>query len=498
MKKIITAFSLLFVLIIQAQTVSINGTSYGTITEAITAANENDVIMVSGIHTEAITISKSITLKGTDPTTDIIQEASSPSTSGSGTGTINVIRAEDTDVLTVTIENLGIRNGNSAENGGGVNIDKVTGKLILRNLIIENNSTAKNGGGLSIVGSNAEVKECTIRNNSSSLDGGGIIFASNNGASTDTVISLQQSLIDSNTGRNGGGIFINGNKGFGDNFKINTEIVNTTISNNTTFSAGSGAGGGAIWTRTADYLGAGGGSNVTLKMVHATVYNNSHASDAKTGLQFTKSSGASASTNFSIYNSIVVSADLVAKKALNFANTNTTDVVNCILGGLNAAPASIVDDANKNNSKGKTATFAGISALSDEGGATQVLAFGDGSNSDDYCTATTGITLPNVDQRGAVREGVSDAGAFEFGGTLSTKNFQSFSTMSIYPNPSDNVIYIKGIDNIEIIQIFSVLGALELEINNKNFFDVKALSKGIHFAKVKSNKGIFSSQFVVK
>ena len=56
--------------------------------------------------------------------------------------------------------------------------------------------------------------------------------------------------------------------------------------------------------------------------------------------------------------------------------------------------------ALKNNQKGKTATQAGLTGvLSDEGGNTQVLPISPGSNSDNYCTVATGITIPTTDQR---------------------------------------------------------------------------------------------------
>ncbi|NVJ89920.1 MAG: T9SS type A sorting domain-containing protein [Flavobacteriaceae bacterium] len=479
--------------VINAQTVKIGSTSYSTITEAITAASDGDIIEITGVHTEAITFGKSITLRGTDPTTDIIQEAESPSTSGSGVGVINVIREGDNDVLTVTIENLGVRNGNSASNGGGINIDKVTGKLTLNNLIIENNHSAKNGGGLGVAGSIADITNCTIKNNSSSLDGGSIIFAPNNGANVNSVINVRQCLIDSNTGRNGGGIYINGNPNFGNDYLIDVVLENTTVSNNNATSASGGNGGGAIFSAGRPWTADTSVGNTTLKLIHATFYGNSHSAKNKSGIQF----GSAKATNFSAYNSIIVAKDDLNTKALNFANSNTTDVVNCILGGLNGAPAAIVDDTNKNNSKGKTATFAGISALTDEGGATQVFAFAEGSNSDDYCTAATGITLPTVDQRGAMREGTPDAGAFEFGGTLSTHNFIDDSRLSVYPNPASYSIQLKGVNNIKKIRVYSILGALEMEIENTDFFLVNTLKKGVYFIKVDAEEGSCTKKFVV-
>jgi hypothetical protein len=507
MKQIITFLLLaVFTTVLSAQTVNILGDPYGgnpytTIADAIFAANDGDVILITGVHTESIAFNKSITLRGTDPTTDIIQAAATASSDGSGSRVINISRAEVTDVLTITIENLGVRHGNDANNGGGINVDKVTGQLTLKNLIIENNHTDKNGGGVNIAGTNANIIECTIQNNTATLDGGGIAAAPNDGAPIHCDVNMEQSLIDSNIGRNGGGIYLNGNKTFGDAYKIDLRIENSTISNNSTTSGTSGAGGGAIWSKAAIWTveegGDGTSSNTTLSLVHATVYNNTHSSAVKNGLNFTGDT----TVNFSAYNSIIVTADVASQKALSLAGANTINMVNCILGGLDGAAGSlgVIDDVAKNNKKGKTATFAGLSSsgLSDEGGPTLVLAISDGSNADDYCTATPGISLPTVDQRGYTREATPDAGAYEFGGTLSLETPIVLSNVKVYPNPASEFVYVEGINQIESIEVFSVLGVLEKTIIGKNYLDTSELSSGIYLLKIENNSSSITKRLVV-
>ena len=285
MKQKITFLLLaVFTTVLSAQTVNIQGNPYGgnpyaTITAAISAADDGDVILITGVHTESIAFNKSITLRGTDPTTDIIQAAATASSDGSGSRVIGMGEGN----RTITIENLGIRygNANSNTNGGGINVEKVTGLVTLKNLIIEDNYSAKNGGGLSFVGSNVDVIECTIRNNTSALDGGGVIASPNNGSGINCIVNIEQSLIDSNTGRNGGGIYINGNNGFGNDYTIDFNVENSTVSNNsaTSGSTGPNDGGGAIWCKVAKWTTNAGGDgvsgNINLKFIHATVYLNS-------------------------------------------------------------------------------------------------------------------------------------------------------------------------------------------------------------------------------
>ncbi|WP_242093844.1 T9SS type A sorting domain-containing protein [Aestuariivivens sediminicola] len=485
-------------LTVSAQTVNIEGDPYGgnpyaSINDAVAAStNAADVILVTGIHTESVTIQKSITLRGTDPSTDIIQAAASPGSDGSGTRVLSL----NEGAFTINIENLGIRHGNVTGNGGGIFVDKVTGSVSLSNLIVENNYASSNGGAIGLAGTIATISECTIQNNTSNLDGGAILAAPNNASGINSVIDIKQSLIDSNTGRNGGAIYINGNANFGNDYLIEVNIENSTVSNNSATSASGGNGGGAIWSASRPWTSNTAVGNITLGLVHATFYNNAHAALNKSGLQF----GSAAQTNFSAYNSIVVAGDDVTVKALNFANTNTTDVINCILGGLNAAPA-LVDDVNKNNQKGKTATFAGLTGtLTDEGGSTLVLPISESSTADDYCTAATGITMPTIDQRGYTREGVQDAGAFEFGGTLSDENIASKdNTLKIFPNPAKTTVYIKSLNTITHAFIYDMTGkrVFHSQSVRNNSLDVSQLKAGLYTLQVEDINHNWSSNKLV-
>jgi hypothetical protein len=206
--------------------------------------------------------------------------------------------------------------------------------------------------------------------------------------------------------------------------------------------------------------------------------------------------------NFSAYNSIIVTADVASQKALSLSGANTTNMVNCILGGLDGAAGSlgVIDDAAKNNKKSKTATFAGISGtLTNEGGNTQVLAIAESSNSDDFCTASTGISLPTVDQRGFTREGTPDAGAYEFVEVLSTPDLVLGLSANIYPNPARDIVHIEGLDNIEVLRFYSILGTLDKVIYNQSDADVSDLSAGMYILSIETsdNKKI-TKRLVIK
>ena len=96
MKHLFTLLFLLPALWVQAQTVSIGGTSYNTVGEAIGAAQAGDVINITGVHEigAALSIPKTfngaITLRGTDPATDRLEGVAFDQTNEDGSVTTGV------------------------------------------------------------------------------------------------------------------------------------------------------------------------------------------------------------------------------------------------------------------------------------------------------------------------------------------------------------------------------------------------------------------------
>jgi hypothetical protein len=418
--------------------VFINSVDYTTVSQAVNAAQDGDVIEIRGIHTESLTITKSITLRGLDPKIDKIQSALSTATAQSRVISIN--RTGDfTGALNVTIENLGIRHGKDAENGGGINADKLNGLITLKNLIIEKNASSKNGGAVSIAGSNAVIEDCAIRFNTATLDGGGFIVAPNNSVTSNIDITMKRTLIDGNEGRNGGGVYINGNNGFGNNNLINVYLENTTISKNIANSDAGGTGGGGIWSKSAFWTGDNATANTSIELVHCTLYSNSHSSTSKNGIIFT-SDPAGAETSFIMYNSIALSGDDILQNVIDFNNANTTGFVNNMLGSVSGEPAMVATQAN-NNSVDRLSTYVRLdNTLAAQGGKVPTLSITSGSPARNFCTASTNITLPSTDSRGFNRDATPDAGAYEFVESLTINDTYyvttdvEFEQMTVGPN----------------------------------------------------------------
>jgi hypothetical protein len=232
-----------------------------------------------------------------------------------------------------------------------------------------------------------------------------------------------------------------------------------------------------------------------------TIDNNTHGYvtgagvTPKAGLAF--AGGGSAATNVEIYNSIIVNGDDLSQKSIHWAKTNPVNIVNSILGGLEAATDANVylDDESLNNVKGRIASFAGLdTALSSQGGNTQVLTIG--SNAVDYCTAATGITLPSTDQRG-VRRYNPDAGAFEVGTLGVASNDAMDDLISVFPNPATDYIQVKAKGAIDTIKIYSLVGVLKKVATEGDNIDVSDLSKGMYVVIIDTDGQQVASKLVI-
>lgn len=106
--------------------------------------------------------------------------------------------------------------------------------------------------------------------------------------------------------------------------------------------------------------------------------------------------------------------------------------------------------------------------------------------------------LPNTDILGNQRiyEGVIDIGAVEFQSYTSIDEDMNFD-FSIYPNPTDHLLFIKG--NFNQAFIYNSAGQLMTTIDSQNDcnIDVKDWNRGIYFVKIISGKQTSTKKVIV-
>jgi len=131
-----------------------------------------------------------------------------------------------------------------------------------------------------------------------------------------------------------------------------------------------------------------------------------------------------------------------------------------------------------------------------------MLVFEDGAIYDDQFFTACGL-----DSGGPF--GSADCGAeagsqivndtFESGGaTLSNKDFELITGLSLYPNPVSNILNIDSQIEIERVVIFNLLGKQVLETSRTKQIDMSALATGMYLLNVYSENGRAIKKIIVE
>ncbi|ASJ75285.1 DUF4347 domain-containing protein [Granulosicoccus antarcticus] len=261
----------------------------------------------------------------------------------------------------VTIQDLTIRDGNSGGGSGGGVVLNAGATANLSNLDVQGNTTTAGGGGIFSVGT-LTIDNVSVDGNTAKW-GAGINL--DGGSAT-----IEQSTISNNTSsNNGGGIYNFGAAG--------ASLTNVTISGNDS-STNSGDG---LWTRTA------------MTATNVTIAHNSGVSGGE-GIHVL-----GGSTIVTLSNSILHNPDGV--NASGSLTSGGFNIDSDGTAGLSGSGDQIVDPLLDSN-------------LNDNGGPTRTHALLTGSAAIDSANLSG---TPSIDQRGMLRDGLADIGAFEFGAT---------------------------------------------------------------------------------
>jgi hypothetical protein len=109
---------------------------------------------------------------------------------------------------------------------------------------------------------------------------------------------------------------------------------------------------------------------------------------------------------------------------------------------------------------------------------------------DDVAWSTSNWTVSNSN--------IDATASFSLNCTTSTSTIYSKRiTMTIFPNPSHDILKVQCNDIINLINIYTLEGKLIKSINTNNSISVSNLSSGTYMVQVITEKGI-GSQFFVK
>jgi CSLREA domain-containing protein len=239
------------------------------------------------------------------------------------------------------------------------------------------NGKANGGGGVANGGGTLTLDRVTISGNASNSFGGGGV---GNLGSISGTLNVIDSAISGNTSASGGGGVFNNN-----NSTLN--LTNSTISGNMV---------------TGNINDGGGIAGGTVTITNSTIARNSVASGPGGGI--------AVAGNVTARNTIIALNTALSDPDVDGALTSQGHNLVGDGSGATITPAQASDQIG-------TAAFPidpHLAALQNNGGSTPTLALLSNSTA---INAGNDANAPDLDQRGYVRAGVSDIGAFEFGGT---------------------------------------------------------------------------------
>jgi len=413
--------------------------------------------------------------------------------SGSGGTAINGLSSAND----VTLNNCVIRdNGNASSSANGGPAIKVGGgnaasKLTMTNCLVYNNVNKSTGsiygGGISSAGVTT-INNCAIYNNEANRGGG---IALQVGTTTyKSKLTMTGCTVSGNTlgsymsSAFGGGIFIQGGSGL---LTDNSSITNCTISGNSTPAIGTpvttSAGGGI-------QIGGGGSSTWTpvITISNSTIYGNN--------VQGNPASAISGGGIDRINGNIVINYSIVIGNNSN-STASGRNITNSVSWLTSTTGRNMYEGGASWNSSEVTGnviltespTTILNTTLADNGGTT---ALPDGTYVKTHALVSGGVAinptaaslgLQTVDQRGTLRDGTPDMGAYEYVGTTTalSKNYDVNNVL---------VIKSKGIE-MQIsakVEVFSVSGVLQKSVIATDGLLIE-LPKGISLIRVTTDKG---------
>ncbi|QRM88139.1 T9SS type A sorting domain-containing protein [Lacinutrix sp. WUR7] len=374
-----------------------------------------------------------------------------------------------------------------------LNITSLGENLVLDGLTISNthNHTSTRIGAIfkEKTISNLTVKDCTIKNNISKTGAAGILaeFELNNTSGTTGDLIIENSKFINNMSIFGAGMYVY----LGDNTNVDVRVENSLFDNNIAGNfSGDGLSGRASW-----FISIGTNANMDLKLINNTYVNNL---DNSTGSGININSRAVVAINKTAG---TINAEVVNCIFWNNFYPGSTTSVKSITNTYNDAVQSLnvrnsIDPLNFNDAS-ITSTTATNTADPLFASSTD---FTLQSNSPAKDAGDNTYVTTTSDLLGGQRifNSIVDMGAYEYGTTLSTNQFDSINNeIKLYPNPTTSVLNIKMNSNLKGATIYSVLGAKVLETKS-NTINTSNLKTGLYLIIIEAENGSIATKRFIK
>lgn len=341
--------------------------------------------------------------------------------------------------------------------------------MSFHNLIVADGGAAHGSGALIQAGTTPVFNNVQFLNNAAGANSGGAVYISA-GATPE----FKNVVFSGNSGANGGAVYVDASS------SATMSYTNTLFANNSATGRG-----GALDSN----------STAVLNFTNCTFYGNTGVNGG--GIFLGASSGA-----VTIHNTVFYDND----------NSGTGNPQSVNTADFTALAGSYVfaDEGGASVFATEFTNYTSLAAdpfenSADPDGADNVFAtIDDGMYPDSSgVLMNAGDDAQNSETLDAVREsrkvGIIDIGAYEYSATLDAADLELGEEVAIYPNPVQGVLHVNGGGNeIEKIEIYTLLGKLVLRAEGQSSVNVSSLASGVYVAKINQDGGHISVRQFVK
>jgi len=342
-------------------------------------------------------------------------------------------------------------------------------------------SKDKSGGGIyisEIINADLNLNNCILENNIARNTGAAFYTSSGNALRRD--IRISGCIFRNNLAREGAGIY----QIVGSNTRVDIEVVSSLFYDNVTNFLGN-TGNSSTGSSAYFLSGSSNNSSVNVYFVNNTIIDN--LENVNVPAAATISIANFSNMTFDYKNNLTFNNDNLTINSpspiyvVPFTGNSNSAIVFDLDDNMNANAWSGIPSSAISNTITQTPTFTDYP--NDVFRLTQNSRGVDEGNNSNVSSVPNGIAQ-DLDGQLRIENTIVDIGAYEVGTTsLSIDDFNDTSTLSIFPNPVNNILNIESREQINAVEIYAISGRKVLQ-SNQNRINVSKLNAGIYIIKV--------------
>lgn len=369
---------------------------------------------------------------------------------------------------------------NPATGWGGVRLDGTNDISSFTYCTFEYGKTSGNypdmhGGAILLLNANAEFYNCIFSNNDATADDngiGGAVYAFNTGTATETLTKFIDCQFINNHAYGEGGAMRLTNDG-------HTEITSCQFINNNC-----GYGGGAVHIYTA----------LDTKFTNCLFYQNSSNNSGGGAI---KTLNPSVTLDF-------INCTFAYNSALGAGEGGAIDLAYSEINMVNSIvyenSQTYGDEINIGLNAYAEINYSNLEMPADATGSNNIHInplFMDAASGDFHLQSTSACIDTGTDVGLPFAGTAPDMGCYEYGASASIEDYKN--RLSLFPNPTSNLVYYNTIKNVKQITVLNASGKICKTVNLNSYtnsIDLNMLSNGVYYIQFQTEQHIYTAKII--